>query len=60
MGAVGAGVTALCCFTPVLPILLGALGAGALIPVVYNDLLLLPLLAGFLILIGYALLRGRR
>lgn len=60
IGVTGSAVAALCCFTPLLPILLGALGLTGLLGVVYNDLVLLPLLAGFLILTGYGLWRRQK
>jgi hypothetical protein len=44
-GIIGALVTALCCFTPVLVLLLGAVGLGALTG--YLDYVLLPALAFF-------------
>jgi len=57
-GAVFAGV---CCFTPVLPIVLGTLGLGALGGYIYRDMVLLPLLAFFLLLFGIGLwVRHRR
>lgn len=55
VGLAGTVFAALCCFTPFLPLLLGALGLGSLLGVVYNDLVLLPLLAGFIILTGVML-----
>ncbi|PIP96701.1 MAG: hypothetical protein COW75_10390 [Rhodobacterales bacterium CG18_big_fil_WC_8_21_14_2_50_71_9] len=58
LGVAGAGVTALCCFTPVLVIALGAAGMGAAI--VWLDLILLPMLGFFLLLTGYALWRRRK
>lgn len=57
-GAVGTGVAALCCFTPVLVILLGAVGLLALVG--YLDYVLLPALACFLGLTAYALYRRRK
>ena len=58
IGAVGSLVTALCCFTPVLVIVLGSLGlAGA---VAYLDVVLLPLLALFLAVTVLALIKRRR
>ncbi len=47
-GLVGAGLTALCCFTPVLVILLGAVGAASL--AIYLDAVLFPLLGFFVLL----------
>jgi mercuric ion transport protein len=47
-GLAGTALTALCCFTPVLVILLGAVGAASL--AVYLDAVLFPLLGFFLLL----------
>ena len=58
-GIVGAAIAALCCFTPFLAVMLPALGMGWLLSYVYNDAVLLPVLALFLILIGVALWRRR-
>lgn len=58
LGVIGAGVTALCCFTPLLVVALAALGLGA--AVVWLDAVLLPLLGFFLLLTGYALWRRRK
>ena len=60
IGLTGTGIAALCCFTPILPMALTAIGLTGLISVLYNDLVLLPLLAGFLTLTGYALWRKRK
>lgn len=54
-GLIGTAVAALCCFTPVLVIGLGALGLGYLVGGL--DLVLLPALGFFLLLTGYALWR---
>lgn len=57
-GIAGSIVAALCCFTPVLVILLGVAGfAGA---VAWLDMILVPALMFFLALTGYALWRRRR
>ena len=56
-GIVGTVITALCCFTPVLVVLLGALGLSALVG--WLDIVLLPALAIFLALTGYALWKRR-
>ncbi len=57
-GIVGSAIVALCCVTPVLVIALGALGLAAMVG--WLDLVLFPLLAGFLGLTGSALYRRRR
>jgi hypothetical protein len=54
-GIIGAFVTALCCFTRALVLLLGALGLGALTG--YLDYGLLPALAFFVGLAVYAVAR---
>ena len=59
-GVVGSVIAALCCFTPLLPVVLGALGLTGLLGVVYTDAVLMPILAGFLILTGYALWRQKQ
>jgi mercuric ion transport protein len=53
VGIIGTIVAALCCFTPVLVVLLGALGLAAVIG--WLDLVLFPILAFFLAITGYAL-----
>lgn len=53
IGFVGTGVLAVCCFTPVLVIILGVLGLSAVVGML--DIFLLPLLAIFVALTGYAL-----
>jgi len=56
-GILGTGVMAICCFTPALVILLGAVGLSAWLS--WLDYLLLPLLIFFIGLTIYALLRQR-
>ncbi len=56
-GIVGAAITALCCFTPVLVVALGALGLSAWLG--WLDYVLLPALALFLAMIAYALTKRR-
>ncbi|MEZ5614805.1 MAG: mercury resistance system transport protein MerF [Rhodocyclaceae bacterium] len=56
-GTVGALLTALCCFTPILVILLGLAGLSALTG--YLDYVLLPMLAVFTGLTFYAVWRRR-
>ena len=58
VGAVGTVVLALCCFTPILVIVLGAVGLAAIIG--YLDYVLLPALAAFVGLMVYAVIRRRR
>ena len=57
-GVIGSVILALCCVTPVLVLLFGALGLSALVG--YLDYVLLPALAGFLAITGYALWIRRR
>lgn len=58
IGISGSIVAAVCCFTPVLVILLGALGLSAVTG--YLDIVLLPALAIFLSTTGYALWKRSR
>ncbi len=58
VGVIGTLVTAICCFTPVLVIALGAVGLGGLI--VWLDVVLLPALAVFIAILAYALYRHWR
>ncbi len=57
-GLIGAAVTAVCCFTSLLPGALGMVGLGAVAR--HFDHVLLPALAGFLGLTVYALLGQKR
>ena len=57
-GIVGTVLAALCCFTPVLVLLLSALGLSAVTG--YLDYVLLPALFFFIVLTGVALYRHRR
>lgn len=54
-GVVGTVIAALCCFTPVLVILFGAVGLAAVVG--YLDYVLFPALAFFVLLTIYALWR---
>ncbi len=56
-GLVGSVIAALCCFTPVLVVLLGAVGLSALVG--WLDYVILPALAVFLAITGYALWKRR-
>ena len=57
-GIIGSIIAALCCFTPVLVVLLGALGLSAALG--WLDFILLPALAVFLAITGYALWKRHR
>ena len=57
IGITGTAIAALCCFTPVLVILLGTLGLSALVG--YLDYVLFPALTLFLGFTLYALYRKR-
>jgi len=57
-GIIGSAVAAVCCFTPILVIALGAIGLSALVG--WLDLVLFPALAIFLGITGYALYRRRQ
>jgi mercuric ion transport protein len=56
-GVIGSFITALCCFTPILVILFGALGLSALVG--YLDYVLFPILGLFLVIIVVALVTNR-
>jgi len=53
IGIIGSVVAAICCFTPILVIILGAIGLSTLVGIL--DYVLLPALGLFLIMTGYAL-----
>ena len=57
-GAGGTIVVALCCFTPLLVVLLGAVGLSAWLG--WLDYVLFPALGAFILLTLYALYRQRR
>ncbi len=54
-GIIGSAVTALCCFTPVLVVLFGAIGLSAIVG--YLDYVLLPAFAVFVGIMIYAFVR---
>lgn len=58
VGVAGALVVALCCFTPILVVLLGAIGLSVLTG--YLDYVLLPALVAFVGLVIYAMRRKRQ
>ncbi|WP_299861040.1 mercury resistance system transport protein MerF [uncultured Hoeflea sp.] len=55
LGIFGTLITALCCFTPILVIVFGALGLSAVTG--YLDIVLLPALGAFVLLTVYALFK---
>ena len=59
-GVGGSVVAAICCFTPALVVLLGAVGLSALVGWWLDYFLLFPALAVFLALTGYAAYRLRK
>ena len=58
LGVVGAALACLACLTPVVVVLLGAIGLGAWTGRL--DIVLLPLLAGFVVLVVYRYRLRRR
>ncbi len=60
VGLCGALLALICCFTPVLPMVLGLLGLSGLIGFVYTDAVLLPIAAAFGLLAVIGARRKRR
>lgn len=58
IGITGTVIAAICCFTPALVLLLGAIGLSSLVGML--DIVLLPALALFLVITGYALWKRSR
>ena len=58
VGLAGSALAAVCCFTPALVLLLGAVGLSAWLA--WLDYLLLPALVLFLGITGYALARRQK
>ncbi len=58
LGIFGTVFAALCCFTPVLVVLLGIVGLSAMVG--YLDVVLFPALGFFIVLTVYALWRRKR
>lgn len=58
-GIIGSVIAAICCFTPFLVVVFGALGIAALMGA-WLDFVLLPSLALFLIITGFAAYRLKR
>lgn len=59
VGLVGTGIAAICCFTPALVLLLGALGMSALVGW-WLDLILFPAMAIFMGVTAYGFYLRRR
>ncbi len=57
-GLIGSIIDALCCFTPVLAVLLGAVGLGWFVG--YLDDVLVPVMVIFLGFVGYAVWRNAK
>jgi len=57
-GIIGTVIAALCCFTPILVVLFGAIGLSAVVG--YLDVVLLPALAIFAGITVYALWRRKQ
>ena len=57
-GIVGSAIVALCCVTPILVVAVSAIGLAAVVG--WLDFVLFPLLAFFLSLTAYALIRRRK
>ncbi|MEH6633846.1 MAG: mercury resistance system transport protein MerF [Halopseudomonas aestusnigri] len=57
VGVAGTVIAALCCFTPILVILLGAVGLSAVVGIL--DYVLFPAMGLFLLITGYALWKRR-
>lgn len=57
-GIIGSLIAALCCLTPVLVVLLGAIGLAAFIG--YLDYVLMPVLVVFLGITAYAFFRKKK
>ncbi len=55
LGILGTAISALCCFTPILVIILGAVGLSSILGLL--DFVLLPSLAIFIGITGYALMK---
>jgi mercuric ion transport protein len=59
-GIAGTLVAGICCVTPVIVWGLAGLGLSGLTGYIYSDDVLLPLLAAFLMVTGYALWKRRK
>lgn len=60
MGGVGTGFAALCCVTGLLPFLLGILGLGPLVSLLYRDTVLFPALGMSVMIMGAGLWLKKR
>ena len=60
VGIIGTVTAGLCCLTPFLPWVLSGIGLSGVLGYVYRDDVLLPLMAFFIVMTGYALWRHKR
>ncbi len=60
IGVTGSAIAAICCFTPFLAIALPAVGLGGFVGYLYNEAVLLPALAVFVLITGVALWRRKK
>ncbi len=58
-GLIGTAIAAVCCFTPLLVVTMGAVGLSALVGW-WLDLILFPALALFMLMAGYGFYRWRQ
>ena len=56
VGLIGSVIAAICCFTPLLVILLGSIGLSVVVG--YLDYVLLPILAIFILIVVLSLVLG--
>ena len=57
VGIAGTVITAICCFTPILPLFLGAVGLSILVQ--YLDMFLIPALGIFIVILIVGAVRRR-
>ena len=60
LGITGAVIAALCCFTPLLPWLFGALGLSGALGYIYRDDVLLPIMGISILIAGFGIWLKRR
>ncbi|WP_366942105.1 mercury resistance system transport protein MerF [uncultured Litoreibacter sp.] len=60
VGLSGAVLAIICCVTPLLPLVLGAIGLGGLIAYVYTDAVLFSVAGAFLLVAAFGVWRNQR